>query len=97
MSTTYMHGLVRLFLLADHHGKVVIVGRGTQFILPHNRGLSACVMAPFVFRVKHVLLWRGMAAKEAPEQSRDPIVIGRFCHGILTSSGGGSPPLRVEH
>jgi cytidylate kinase len=64
-STTYVHGLVQLLLLAAHHGNVVVVGRGAQFILPHNRGLSVRILAPFDCRVEHVIAQRDLSLKEA--------------------------------
>jgi cytidylate kinase len=64
-STTYVHGLVQLLLLAAHHGNVVIVGRGAQFVLPHDRGLSVRILAPLDFRVEQVLLQRSLSVKEA--------------------------------
>jgi cytidylate kinase len=62
---TYMHRLSHLFLLAARRGNVVIVGRGAQFILPHDCGLSVRIVAPLDFRVEQVLLRRGLSAKKA--------------------------------
>jgi cytidylate kinase len=61
----YLHRLIRLLLLAAHHGKVVIVGRGAQFILPRNRGLSVRIIAPIEFRIEQVILQRGLGAHDA--------------------------------
>jgi len=63
--TTHVHRLGQLFLLAGHHGKVVIVGRGAQFILPHDRGLSVRIVAPLEFRVRQVAADRNLPAGEA--------------------------------
>jgi cytidylate kinase len=61
----YLHRLTRLLLLAAHHGKVVIVGRGAQFILPRNRGLSVRIIAPLEFRIEQVILQRGLSTHDA--------------------------------
>lgn len=61
----YLHRLTRLLLLAAHHGKVVIVGRGAQFILPRNCGLSVRIIAPLEFRVEQVILQRGLSVHDA--------------------------------
>jgi len=61
----YLHRLTKLLLLAAHHGNVVIVGRGAQFILPSNRGLSVRIIAPLEFRIEQVILRRGVSAQEA--------------------------------
>jgi cytidylate kinase len=85
-STTYVHGLVQLSLLAAHHGNVVIVGRGAQFILPHDRGLSVRILAPIDFRVEQVLLQRGLSATEArrhvveSDRQREAFVKQHFHH-----------------
>jgi len=62
---TYMHRLGHLFFLAARRGNVVIVGRGAQFLLPHDCGLSVRIVAPLDFRVEQVLLRRGLSPKKA--------------------------------
>jgi cytidylate kinase len=64
-SSTYVHRLNHLLLLAAHHGNVVIVGRGARFLLPRERGLSVRILAPLDFRVEQVLMQRGLNEKEA--------------------------------
>jgi len=85
---TYIHRLHHLLFLAAHHGSVVIVGRGAQFVLPHNRGLSVRVIAPLDFRVKQVLLKKGLNAKEAREfleesdRQREAFINEHFHHKV---------------
>jgi cytidylate kinase len=64
-TATYVQGLTQLFILAASHGNVVIVGRGAQFILPRDRGLSVRILAPLEFRIEQVLLREGLTEKEA--------------------------------
>lgn len=88
-STTYVHGLVQLLLLAAHHGNVVIVGRGAQFVLPHDRGLSVRILAPLDFRVERILLQRGLSAQEArkviaeSDRQREAFVTEHFHHKAI--------------
>jgi len=85
---TYMHRLHHLFFLAAHHGSVVIVGRGAQFVLPHNRGLSVRVIAPLDFRVEQVLLKKSLNAKEArkfvkeSDRQREAFINEHFHHKV---------------
>lgn len=85
-SSTYVHRLNHLLLLAAHHGNVVVVGRGARFILPPERGLSVRILAPLDFRVEQVLLQRGLSAKEArkfietSDRQREAFVKEHFHH-----------------
>jgi len=69
--TTYLHRLIRLLLLAAHHGKVVIVGRGARFILPHDDGLSVRILAPLEFRIEQVILQQGLSVQDARKFVKD--------------------------
>lgn len=69
--TAYLHRLIRLLLLATHHGKVVIVGRGAQFILPQERGLSVRILAPLEFRIEQVILQQGLSVRDARKFVKD--------------------------
>ncbi len=64
-SVTYVHRLKQLFLLAAHHGKVVIVGRGARYILPHEGGVSVRILAPLEYRVAQIAAERSITEKEA--------------------------------
>jgi cytidylate kinase len=48
-------------------GNVVIVGRGSQFLLPRETGLAVRIVASRKFRVEHARRVRGLSAKEARE------------------------------
>ncbi len=83
---TYVHRLGRLFLIAAHHGKVIIVGRGARFILPRSQGLSVRIVAPLSFRTEQIALQRGIDAKQArkvvedSDRQRDAFVKEHFHH-----------------
>lgn len=69
--STYTSRLGQLFLLAAHHGNVVLVGRGGRFFLPSERGISVRVIAPLDFRVEQVMLHQGLNEKEARKWVND--------------------------
>ena len=83
---TYVHRLSRLFLIAAHHGNVVIVGRGANFILPREPGLSIRIVAPLSFRVEQAILQQGISAKDArkrveeSDRQRETFVREHFHH-----------------
>jgi cytidylate kinase len=70
-STAYVHRLHHFLLLAAHHGNVVIVGRGAQFILPPERGLSVRILAPLKFRIEQIRLQQGGSSKAAEKFVKD--------------------------
>jgi len=63
--SAYNYHLLRILLLAAQHGNVVIVGRGAQFVLPHDRGISVRILAPLDFRIEQIMLQRGVSETEA--------------------------------
>lgn len=63
--SAYTHRLGKLFLLAAHHGNVIIVGRGARFVLPHDRGFAVRVLAPLHYRIEQMMQRRGVNEKEA--------------------------------
>jgi len=63
--SAYNFHLLRILLLAAQHGNVVIVGRGAQFVLPHDRGISVRILAPLDFRTEQMMLQRGLTEDEA--------------------------------
>ncbi len=65
--STYAHRLGQLFLLAAHHGDVVIIGRGARFFLPCEQGLSVRALAPLEYRVHQIMLQMGMSDKTSLE------------------------------
>ena len=57
--------LMQLFMTAAGHGNVVIVGRGAQFVLPHERGISVRVVAPLEHRITRVAENRSCTREDA--------------------------------
>lgn len=64
---TYVHRISQLMLLAAHHGRVIIVGRGGRFILPRERGLSVRILAPLDFRAKQIMFQQGIQYTKATQ------------------------------
>jgi cytidylate kinase len=50
----YVAHLGRVVLAAAHHGKVVLVGRGAQFLLPRRGGLAVRIIAPEPYRIDRI-------------------------------------------
>jgi len=53
--TTYINNLSQVVLSLIHQGNAVILGRGTNFIAPHNSCLSALVTAPKKIRIERAI------------------------------------------
>ncbi|MGA2259537.1 MAG: cytidylate kinase-like family protein [Thermoguttaceae bacterium] len=63
----YVFRLSRVILMAARGGKVIYVGRGAQFLLPNDRGLSVRLVAPLKYRVKQIMERRHLGFEEARE------------------------------
>jgi cytidylate kinase len=61
----YVFRLGRVILMAASGGKVIFVGRGAQFLLPHDRGLSVWLVAPLKYRVQQIMERRHLSFEEA--------------------------------
>ena len=61
----YVCRLSRVILMAARAGKVIYVGRGAQFVLPHERGLSVRIVAPQKYRVQQIMERRHLSFEEA--------------------------------
>jgi hypothetical protein len=61
----YVCRLSRVILMAARAGKVIYVGRGAQFVLPHERGLSVRIVAPQKYRVHQIMERRHLSFEEA--------------------------------
>ncbi len=61
----YVHHLRRIVTAAARDGRVVFVGRGAQFLLPPNRGLSVRIIAPEDYRVAQIVEQQGLSAAKA--------------------------------
>jgi cytidylate kinase len=64
----YVHRLGKIVLLAAHHGRIVFVGRGAQYLLPREMGLAVRIVAPLDFRIRQVMDRFGVAHDDAREQ-----------------------------
>ena len=72
----YVVHLGKIVLLAAQHGKVVFVGRGTQFLLPADAGIAVRIVAPRDQRVRRLAEERAVSPAEA-ERLIDEIDAGR--------------------
>ena len=63
--TQYMFHLSRVILMAAQAGKVIYVGRGAQFLLPQQRGLSVRLIASPGYRVQQIVERRHLSFDEA--------------------------------
>ncbi len=61
----YVSRLGKIVLLAAQHESNVFVGRGVQFILPRDRGLTVRIIAPKKQRIKHVMERRNCSQHDA--------------------------------
>jgi cytidylate kinase len=61
----YVCRLSRVILMAARTGKVIFVGRGAQFVLPNDRGLSVRIIAPQNYRVRQIMERRRLSFEEA--------------------------------
>ena len=61
----YLRYLRQVVMSLGHHGKVVMVGRGAQHLLPRACGLRVRVVAPLEFRVKEVAQREGLPPDQA--------------------------------
>ena len=57
--------LSRVILMAAQAGKVIFVGRGAQFVLPHERGLRVRLVAPLKYRIQQIMQRRHLSFEEA--------------------------------
>ena len=65
--TEYMFHLSRVILMAAQAGKVIYVGRGAQFLLPHRRGLIVRLVASPGYRVQQIVERRHLSYDKARE------------------------------
>jgi len=64
----YVTQLYQVVLAAARRGRAIFVGRGAQFVLPHEGGLSVRVYAPMDYRVKRVAQALQLTASEARQR-----------------------------
>ena len=61
----YVCRLSRVIFMAARAGKVIFVGRGAQFVLPRERGLSVRLVAPLKHRVQQIMERRHLSFEGA--------------------------------
>ena len=61
----YLGHLRQVVMTLGHHGNVVLVGRGAQFLLPHQCGLRVRLVAPLDLRVRDVAEAEGISFEQA--------------------------------
>ncbi len=67
----YIVHLGQLVLLAAQHTSKVFVGRGAQFFLPSDRGMSVYIVAPLAMRVARIRETHNFSDAEARRYIRD--------------------------
>jgi cytidylate kinase len=84
----YVTHLGQVVLMAAHHGSAVFVGRGTQFFLPRDRGLTVQIVAPLKQRIERVMrdlsLGHDQAQRhlEQTDQARRDYIQRYFHHDV---------------
>lgn len=66
---TYVSELIKVILSHAYKGKVVILGRGANFITPFAQGLHVRITAPYSVRVRRAIDYEG----HTPEKAREII------------------------
>ena len=69
----FVHRVSKIIQLAGHHGNCVIVGRGAQYILPHENGLFVRLIGSQDYRTNYLAERGGLstAAAEAKVRALD--------------------------
>lgn len=62
---SYQHHLLRVLTTVALHGKAVLIGRGANFVLPHDCGLHVRVTAPLEVRVANIARDLNLSEDEA--------------------------------
>jgi cytidylate kinase len=65
--SAYIKSICQVILSLCKKGKVVILGRGGNFITPFEDGLHVRVMAPFLVRVQNTVHFEGLEIDKAKE------------------------------
>jgi cytidylate kinase len=81
----YVAHLTRVIRAAARRGKVVVVGRGAQFILPRHKGLAVRIVAPERYRIEQIMRLQSLSEADArrfmAKTDRDRReFVGRFFH-----------------
>jgi hypothetical protein len=98
----YVRSLGKVVILAAQHESVVIVGRGAQFFLPREAGLSVRIIAPRKQRAERMMARIGGGRAEA-ERVMDEIDRGRaelvrqYFHHDVTDAHLYDVVINLEH
>jgi cytidylate kinase len=66
-SYRYVECLKKVLFTIATHGNAVILGRGGNFLLPPDKRLGLCLVAPLDVRVKNIMEKLGLSEKQAQE------------------------------
>jgi cytidylate kinase len=86
----YVSRLGKVILLAAQHESTVFVGRGAQFILPSQVGLTVRIIGPQEYKVKRIMERRQCSKREAEafmtqtETGRNEFVQRYFHHDVTS-------------
>jgi len=86
--TEYIVHLGQIVLLAAQHNSTVFVGRGAQFFLPVERGITVYLVAPLAMRIQNIREMRDCSDAEARHYIRDTdkgrrdLIRGHFNHDV---------------
>jgi cytidylate kinase len=72
----YVHRLARIVMLAAHNESMIFMGRGAQFLLPPERGVTVRLVAPRKLRIKRLAEEHSCSESKA-EELLDQIDDGR--------------------
>jgi hypothetical protein len=64
-SSAYLHYLREVVMTLGHHGDVVMVGRGAQYLLPTRSGLRVRLVAPLSQRIKRTSELKQLSEQKA--------------------------------
>ena len=64
-SQAYVASVKRVLLAILVPGNAIIVGRGSNFLLPADEKIGLCLVAPLAVRIKNLMKERGLTEKEA--------------------------------
>jgi cytidylate kinase len=64
----YLQHLMKIIGTIGKHGQAVIIGRGSNFVLPPNKRLSIRVIAPMEQRIRNVSKELGITVEEAKQR-----------------------------
>jgi cytidylate kinase len=64
-SQAYVRSLKKVLFAIAVHGNAVIVGRGSNFLLPPDKKIGLCLVAPLALRIKNTMQELGLSEKDA--------------------------------